>query len=284
MKKNKWIFPVIALTLLIAFSCQKDDSSSGTKAVFSYIADGFKVNFTNFSSNATDYLWDFGDNSEGSKLSNPSHVFTKKGQYLVSLTASKLTETSTFIDTVLIIGPNIKIDGDFTDWAYVEYNHENVAGTNTILAVKTFASAGYLNFYVEGTAEFALNVFDIYLDTDNNPETGLKTWMYPAASGADFLLEGSVPGGWGDAYAHAGPGNDWAWNPASFALADAVKFSSFKTVDGKNIVEFSISRSGLGTLSGSVNFAIVESTEGWTEIGAIPLDQTPESKFAKIQL
>ncbi|MCX6225202.1 MAG: PKD domain-containing protein [Bacteroidia bacterium] len=284
MKKNKWFILGIALSMLITVSCKKDDTSSAVKAVFSYIADGYKVNFTNFSTNATEYVWDFGDQSTGSTLSNPMHVFTKKGQFLVSLTAKKLSEINTFIDTVLIIGPNIKIDGDFTDWTYVEYTHENVAGTGgTLLAVKTFASAGYLNFYLEGTTDFTLAVIDIYLDADNNPETGLKSWMYPAGSGADFLCEGSVSDAWGDVYAHVGPGNDWNWN-AVYTFADMIKFSEIKTNHGRKAIEFSILRTGLGTLSKFVNFAIVESDGGWTEIGAIPLDQTPESKFAQIGL
>jgi len=40
MKKNKWFLLGIALAMLIIVSCKKDDTSSGTKAVFSYIADG----------------------------------------------------------------------------------------------------------------------------------------------------------------------------------------------------------------------------------------------------
>jgi len=284
MKKNKWILLGVALSMLIIVSCKKDNTSSGTKAVFSYIADGYKVNFTNFSTGATEYLWDFGDQSDSSTLSNPLHVFTKKGQFLVKLTAKNLTETSTFIDTVLIVGPNIKIDGDFTDWTYVEYTHENAADTaNTILAVKTFASAGYLNFYVEGTSDFTLAIIDIYLDTDNNPETGLKSWMYPAGSGADFLCEGSVAGAWGDVLAHVGPGNDWNWNTV-FSFGDMINFSEMKNNNGRKAIEFSINRTGLGTLNNFVNFAIVESDGGWTEIGAIPLDQTPDSKFAQIAL
>jgi hypothetical protein len=284
MKKNKWFLSGIALLMLITVSCKKDDTSGGTKAVFSYIADGFKVNFTNFSTGATEYVWDFGDKTPGSILSNPMHVFPKKGQYLVTLTAKNQAETSTFIDTVLIIGPNIKIDGDFTDWTYVEYTHQNAAGTGgTLLAVKTFASAGYLNFYLEGTSDFSLAVIDLYLDTDNNPETGLKTWMYPASSGADFLCEGSVPGSSGDVFAHVGPGNDWNWNGV-FSFAQMLNFSAMKANNGRKAIEFSVKRTGLGTLSKFVNFAIVESNEGWTEIGAIPLDQTPESKFAKIEL
>lgn len=285
MKKNKWFLLGITLSMLISVSCKKDDTSSGTKAVFSYVADGFKVSFTNFSTNATTYVWDFGDGSDSSNLKGPTHVFPNKGQFLVKLTARNAGETSTFIDTVLVIGPNIKIDGDFTDWAYVGYTHENAAGTGgTILAVKTYASSGYLNFYVEGTADFTLTVMDLYLDTDNNPETGLKSWMYPAGSGADFLCEGSVPGEWGDVLAHVGPGNDWNWSSSLASFADEFQFSAFKNVDGKNVIEFAVNRSILGPMSKAVTFALVESDAGWSEIGAIPADQTDESKFAKIDL
>src|SRR5690349_8885374 len=108
----------IAITLLI-LSCDKEDGDNGTKAVFSYVADGFVVNFTNFSTEATEYLWDFGDGTgETSTRKSPQYVFKAKGDYLVSLTAKNGDLTSTFIDTVTIIGPNIKIDSDFTDWEH----------------------------------------------------------------------------------------------------------------------------------------------------------------------
>ncbi len=284
MKKNKLYLLGVALSLLVTVSCEKDDSSSETKAVFSYIADGYKVNFTNFSTNATEYHWEFGDQTEASTLKNPTHVFPAKGQFLVTLTAKAGELISTFTDTVLIIGPNIKIDGDFTDWAYVGYTHQNEPGTGgTLLGVKTFASSGYLNFYLEGTTDCSLTVMDLYLDSDNMSTTGLISWMYPAGSGADFLCEGSVPGGWGDVFAHVGPGNDWSWNAIS-TFGETFQFSAFKTVDGKHAIEFSIKRSVLGSMSKFVNFAIVESNEGWSEVGTLPVSQTPESKFAKIAL
>lgn len=285
MKKSKWFILGIALAMLTTVSCEKDDNTSGTKAVFSYVADGFKVNFTNFSTGATTYSWDFGDGKEGSTLKNPTHVFPVKGQFLVTLTAKNEAETSTFIDTVLITGPNIKIDGDFTDWAYVGYNTENAPGTGgTILAIKTYASTGYLNFYLEGTSDCTFEVMDLYLDTDNNPETGLISWMFPMGSGAEYLCEGSVPGGWGDVLEHTGPaGSGWDWNGVS-TFPEAFLFSDFKTVDGKKVIEFSVKRSVLGSMSKKVNFAIIESTSGYTEIGWIPLTQTPESKFLTIDL
>src|SRR5574340_524687 len=138
MKKNNCIFLCMVSAMLITISCKKSETDSGTKAVFSYIADGFKVNFTNFSNNATEYEWDFGDQTPGSNLSNPMQIFTSKGKFLVSLKAKNGESTNTFIDTVLITGPNIKIDGDFTDWAYVEYTHTNEGSAGgTIQAVKT---------------------------------------------------------------------------------------------------------------------------------------------------
>jgi len=45
------------------------------------------VNFTNQSSGATSYLWDFGD-TQTSTATNPSHTYTEAGTYTVTLTAT----------------------------------------------------------------------------------------------------------------------------------------------------------------------------------------------------
>src|SRR5262249_14540604 len=115
---KKYILCLVSLlTLVLSLASCKKDKASGLKAVFSYVADGYKVNFTNFSSNATEYSWDFGDNSGATDSKKaPVHIFTKKGDFLVTLTAKNGTETNSFTDTVSIIGPNIKVDGDFSDW------------------------------------------------------------------------------------------------------------------------------------------------------------------------
>jgi PKD domain len=282
---RKYIVYWILLLVITLPSCKKDSEGSGLKAVFSYVADGYKVNFTNFSSNATEYSWDFGDNSGATSTSKtPQHIFTKKGDFLVSLTAKNGTETSKFTDTVSIIGPNIKIDGDFTDWQYVEYTYQNPAGYNSsLLAVKTFASADMLNFYIEGTADMKMELFDMYVDADNKTTTGFATWMYPAGSGADNLLEGSPFGGWGDVYNHGGAPTDFSWTPVA-SFAEAVHFSSVVAKGSKRIVEFSIKKSVLGTTKNFVNFAFIELTSGWADIGRLPEAATPGSKFIAIPL
>src|SRR5690349_11729694 len=125
MKNNFAYLVLIGFVVVVMSSCKKDDEGSSLKAVFSYVADGYKVNFTNFSTSATEYSWDFGDGSgQTSTAKTPEHIFTKKGDFLVSLTAKNGSQSSVFKDTVSIIGPNIKIDGDYSDWQYVPYTYQ----------------------------------------------------------------------------------------------------------------------------------------------------------------
>ena len=282
MKRNIYLIAVLVLSLI---SCKKDNAGSGLKAVFSYVPDGYKVNFTNFSTNAKEYLWDFGDGSgETSTLKGPQHVFTRKGDFLVTLTAKNGTETSSFTDTVSIIGPNIRIDGDFTDWTYVAFSAENSASfTSSMRGIKAFASSDMINIYLEGDATMNLDIIDMYIDADNDPATGYAAWMYPAGSGADFLCEGSPYGGWGDVYAHTGPGTGWGW-AGSTTFADALSFSAVKIDGGKKMVEFSIKKSALGSISQFINLGIIENNASWTQIGIIPESSMADSKFLAIPL
>ncbi len=282
--KNTYLIAVVVL-LLAGTSCKKDNAGSGLKAVFSYVADGYKVNFTNFSTNANTYLWDFGDGSgDSSVLKGPQHVFTRKGDFLVTLTAKSGSETSTFTDTVSILGPNIRIDGDFTDWTYVPFATENSAAfSSSIKGIKAFASSDQIYIYLEGGTDMNLDIIDMYIDADNNPATGYASWLYPAGSGADFLAEGSPFGGWGDVLAHNGPGTGWGWS-ASTTFADAFSFSTLKTDAGKKMVEFSIKKSALGTISQFINLAILENNSSWTQVGIIPEAPLTASKFLAIPL
>lgn len=51
------------------------------------------VSFSNTSSNATTYAWDFGDGSGTSPLENPTYTYTANGTYSVCLTASNATSS-----------------------------------------------------------------------------------------------------------------------------------------------------------------------------------------------
>ena len=63
------------------------ETAASPKADFDYAVDGLKVTFTNKSTNATAYKWDFGDD-ETSKEASPEHTYASGGSYSVKLTAA----------------------------------------------------------------------------------------------------------------------------------------------------------------------------------------------------
>ena len=73
-------------------------------AGFTVQTNGFEASFTNTSSNATTYEWDFGDGN-GSTEQNPTHTYAQDGTYTVTLTATGPCGTSTFTQTVTIATP-----------------------------------------------------------------------------------------------------------------------------------------------------------------------------------
>lgn len=281
MKKN--IIYLFSMMMIIA-SCKKADSGSGIQAVFSYVADGYKVNFTNFSRNSTEYSWDFGDGSgEKSNKKAPTHIFKSKGDFLVSLTTKNASGSSTFIDTVSVLGPNIKIDGDFTDWEYVNYTYQNpTTSTGTLLACKTYASATDIYFYVEGTTDMQMALIDFWIDADNNPATGYFIGSYPLGSGADYLVEGpATKDTGGGIYKHKGAPSGFSFDQVA-NMIDVMKFSAIKPVAGKNIIEFSIKKSAIGNPKNTLNFLLFDLNSGYATQGALPA--SPSQKFIKINL
>lgn len=102
--------PLILLVIIcIFFSCKKDSSTPTPIADFSYSGAGVApstVTFTNASTNATSYSWDFGDNSTSTEVS-PSHKFTAGGVYTVKLTSTGSGGTNSTSKTINITAPTI---------------------------------------------------------------------------------------------------------------------------------------------------------------------------------
>jgi len=73
-------------------------------AGFTSTADLLEVTFTNTSTNATSYEWDFGD-SQTSTEENPVHTYTNDGTYTVTLTATNVCGSVTTTQEVTVITP-----------------------------------------------------------------------------------------------------------------------------------------------------------------------------------
>lgn len=59
------------------------------------------ANFTNGSTGATSYMWDFGDGNTDT-TTNPTHVYSVTGTYVVCLTATNACGSDVFCDTITI--------------------------------------------------------------------------------------------------------------------------------------------------------------------------------------
>lgn len=75
-------------------------------AQFTGSVSGATAYFTNQSTNAVSYNWNFGDASPGSTAANPSHTYTANGTYTVTLTATGPcgSDTYTFVVTITQVG------------------------------------------------------------------------------------------------------------------------------------------------------------------------------------
>ncbi len=73
----------------------------------------FTVHFSDSSTNALSYSWNFGDNTPLSTSQNPTHTYTRQGSYTVTLTitsANGCTSTKTMSNYVVILLPVISVN------------------------------------------------------------------------------------------------------------------------------------------------------------------------------
>lgn len=94
--KMKKILKITLITLLMGvsnasfYACSDDDKTTEAKVeanlnyTFNEITGAY--NFTNMSSNAKTYVWEFGDGATSTEV-NPSHIYANEGSYTLKLTA-----------------------------------------------------------------------------------------------------------------------------------------------------------------------------------------------------
>jgi hypothetical protein len=113
-------------------------------AVASFTTSGTVVTFTNTSSGATTYSWDFGDQTNSS-ASNPVHAFTGNGSYAVILTATNGNcSDTTLLTVVLSVGiEEMEMIGQAVVYPNPAQNEVNVG------------------VYLNEATEVSINIYDI---------------------------------------------------------------------------------------------------------------------------
>ncbi len=114
---DKSFFLILFAMTTMLFSCDTLElpeegslpDETPPEAVFSATpneADYLTISFTNLSTSATDYAWDFGDGNT-STAKNPTNTYPGAGTYTISLTATdKLNATSTTSQELVIEEPS----------------------------------------------------------------------------------------------------------------------------------------------------------------------------------
>jgi len=120
------------------------------------------VAFTNLSSGATNFAWDFGDGNASTAI-NPANTYSNAGSYSVTLTAVGLGGTNTLTLTNHIVATNQPPPPVIANFSAQPTN-----GTVPLLVTFTNLSSGATNFawdFGDGNAITAANPANTYFET-----------------------------------------------------------------------------------------------------------------------
>ena len=288
MKKSFLFAAVIAMVAMVATSCDKKP-----KADFRYDDDGLTVSFTNKSTNADVYAWDFGD-GQTSTEANPVHQYAEAKTYTVKLTASNSSASDVMTRDITVSGSSTKaitIDGKFDDWAAMPAERLAVAEADENTAYEYLyklmlaQDANYIYFYAEFSAEeddfvvegetvhgYNVEWLDFYLNLDDDASTGSNSYLF-VNSAAEWLIEGQ----WAN-YSEAklipfdpeAAQDAWGWLDEQATLGAITGSDASILENGHRAFEGKITK---GMVQGdvvSVRAGLFTSNTGWGESGCLP--------------
>jgi len=284
MKKFKYILSCLLLTMLVIGlqACKKNPEQVVKDVVFTDVVKSYVVTFTNTTTDAKSFRWDFGDSTSSTETS-PVHTYKSKGKHVVTLYATlnngSVINGSTIV-SVSKSSPILLNDNSLADWDTI----------STVVIPPTAALGGVVqeakfdydsqNIYIYMKLAVHIadqTIFDFYIDSDNNPATGLTTGSLPGG-GYDFLLEGMVMNPEGAVpftqYQHTGDQSAFSFNALS--IAGFYTLGTVQEVNGVTSFEMALSRSKISGLTGpACKIGIIVSSSGWASIGYLPGNGLP---------
>jgi PKD repeat protein len=279
MKKNRLFIVSLAATViavLTVVSCKEEPVMPSPDFTFE-IADK-TVTFTNTSTDATSYSWDFGDQMTSTEV-NPVHTYAAYGDYDVRLTATNADGSEIKKITISVVKewPAITIDGDFSDWDAVESfysGYGDASGTLSEAKVTTDAAGSKLYIYLKGTMNADYPVVQVMINADGDSLTGWKIPDYNSC-GAEYQFEYYVMDLWGGVYSwNDDPGvQDWPWDIDITADPDNGDITESSGVIGGTEIEFVIETSLMKNpvLADEIGIYFWAQPEDWSETcGALP--------------
>ena len=117
------------------------------------------VGTNNTTTNASSFVWDWGDNTPATSFTSPTHLYTIQGQYLISLIASDGVCKDTASQLVKI---SIKPQADFAVNTTLTCDTASVQLTN-----QTTNGSSYLWSFGDGTTSTAINPIKLFAPSEN---------------------------------------------------------------------------------------------------------------------
>jgi hypothetical protein len=257
----------VAVASSVFSSCKKDKTEIKTDLLYEVEVDGPTATFTVKTEGVTGYKWDFGD-GESSTDAKPTHTYPGKGKYVPTLTAS-VNGKSVEASTVLRIAKTspVKInDNTLDDWATVTQNVIPLGPDKGVFNnVKMDYDGNYVYLYGEMARKKSdADIFDIYLDSDNNAGTGLLTGTF-TDGGYDVLMEGQLLTAGVDIYYFLGADQNNFGNFKVQSISEAYTVGTVKDEGGVVKFEVRIARGKLTGLTGSgLRIAIQAIKNDWS--------------------
>jgi hypothetical protein len=270
----------LTTVLLLCYACKK---SAGPQITVDYsvTVSGDTVTFSNLTTGATTYKWDFGDGTSSTEAS-PLHVYPGKGKYVPTLyaTSGGTTEQGSTVIHISKTSPIRLNDNTLSDWDTLSVNvYQSTAAGGSFQEAKFDYDANNIYFYIEMTSTVANgDIFDFYIDADNNAATGLLTSLF-TNGGYDNLLEGQLLLPLASApipftpYVHTGAQTAFSFD--ALTLSDFYEIGTVQQ-DGPVLkFEGSLSRAKLGMTGSAIRLGIVATKSDWSvQLGTLPDENT----------
>lgn len=135
---------------------------------FTYMVNGYDVTFTNTSSNANTYMWNFGD-GHISNDTNPTNIFTA-GSYTVTLTAVNINGSDTSTQNIIITGAVADFTGSPLSGVAPLTVQFNNTSTNASIYLWQFGDNQTSNS-LNPTHVYNAGTYNVSLTADSNVKT-----------------------------------------------------------------------------------------------------------------
>ncbi|HAD14862.1 MAG TPA: hypothetical protein DCF33_20735 [Saprospirales bacterium] len=270
---------------------------AGPSAGFTSQSNGLSVNFSNTSSGATSYAWDFGDGTGSSAIQNPTYSYNQPGTYVVTLTATNDCGTATATQTVVIEGsaPTAAISANqqsgcvpltvqFTDqsagnptaWSWT-FPGGTPGTSNAQNPVVEYSTPGVHDVTLQVTNAFGGNTqtFPAYVTTQTTPVSGFTFASVQNTVTFTNTSQGAVSYSWnfgdGNSSTDQNPVHTYA-NPGTYTVSLSASNSCGTTIFQQSITL----SSGLGEATWMENFRLFPNPNNGTfvvEMNGIPQEE-----------